>query len=143
MPAQPEPLDLYEPFAAKVIARKADEIDLMLRKHRDYGPTNIVTAPGGPVNGLAVRLHDKIARLANLDASGGTPEYESLIDTATDIANYGTILGLVLAGDWPGTEIPTDPEPVQEEACQDDCCDPNGDPFERMYARPTNRNVWF
>jgi hypothetical protein len=79
------------------------QVELLLSKHRDYGPTNISNAPGGPLNGLRVRLHDKLARLNHLVDSGADPEHESLADTAADIANYGTILSLVLRGEWPST----------------------------------------
>ena len=37
--------------------------ELLLSKHKDYGPTNISRAPGGALNGLRVRIHDKIARI--------------------------------------------------------------------------------
>lgn len=85
---------------------KAQEAALLLRKHHDYGPGNIARSPGGPIMGLAVRLHDKVARLANLLESGEDPNYEALDDTALDLANYGTILSLVLRGDWPGVDQP-------------------------------------
>lgn len=40
--------------------------DLLLSKHADYGPKNISDSPGGPLNGLRVRMHDKLARINNL-----------------------------------------------------------------------------
>ena len=76
--------------------------DVLLRKHNDYGPENISRAPGGPLMGLAVRLHDKVARLAHLLEKGGEPNFESLEDTFLDICNYGAIGQLVLKGEWPG-----------------------------------------
>lgn len=79
----------------------SDSAELLLSKHRDYGPTNIAGAPGGALNGLRVRLHDKLARLNHLIDTGADPEHESLIDTAVDITNYGLILQLVLLGEWP------------------------------------------
>ena len=82
---------------------KRQEAELLVRKQADYGSLNIAHSPGGPLNGLAVRLADKVSRLANLAGSQAEPNYESLIDTAIDIANYGTILHMVLAGEWPGT----------------------------------------
>jgi len=79
----------------------ADEaVDVLLRKHEDYGPSNIADAPGGAVNGLVVRLHDKVARLSNLTKTGNDPKNESLYDTFLDIANYGLIGMLVLQGKW-------------------------------------------
>lgn len=88
-----------------VQSAKDKEAALLLTKFEDYGPRNIADAPGGPLNGLAVRLHDKVARLAHLLTSRGEPNHESLGDTFLDIANYGTIGQLVLAGDWPGTQL--------------------------------------
>ena len=74
--------------------------DLLLSKHRDYGPKNITDAPGGAINGLRVRMHDKLARINNLDDSGAKPEHESLEDSFKDMANYAIIGLLVLRGKW-------------------------------------------
>ncbi len=74
--------------------------DLLLSKHRDYGPKNISDAPGGPINGLRVRMHDKLARINNLTDSGADPEHESLEDSFKDMANYAIIGLLVLRGKW-------------------------------------------
>ena len=43
---------------------------LLISKHEDYGPTNISKSPGGPVNGLRVRIWDKFARINNLIDNG-------------------------------------------------------------------------
>jgi hypothetical protein len=74
--------------------------DLLLSKHRDYGPKNITDAPGGAINGLRVRMHDKLARINNLVDSGADPEHESLEDSFKDMANYAIIGLLVLRGKW-------------------------------------------
>jgi hypothetical protein len=74
--------------------------DLLLSKHRDYGPKNISQAPGGPINGLRVRMHDKLARISNLVDSGADPQHESLEDSFKDMANYAIIGLLVLRGQW-------------------------------------------
>ena len=74
--------------------------DLLLSKHKDYGPKNISQAPGGPINGLRVRMHDKLARINNLIDSGASPEHESLEDSFKDMANYAIIGLLVLRGKW-------------------------------------------
>ena len=79
----------------------SDEIiDILIKKHNDYGPNNIAKAPGGAVNGLAVRLHDKIERLNHLISNGKEPSNESIRDTFIDIANYGIIGLLVLDNKW-------------------------------------------
>ncbi len=78
-----------------------DSADLLLRKHMDYGPKNISLAPGGPLNGLRVRMWDKTARINHLIDSGATPENESLKDSFQDLANYAIISMMVLDGNWP------------------------------------------
>lgn len=74
--------------------------ELLLSKHKDYGPRNIADAPGGAINGLRVRMHDKLARINNLVDSGKDPEHESLEDSFKDMANYAVIGLLVLRGEW-------------------------------------------
>ena len=75
--------------------------DLLISKHKDYGPKNISLSPGGPLNGLRVRMWDKLARINNLVDTGAKPENESLEDSFKDMANYAIIGLLVLQGKWP------------------------------------------
>ena len=89
-------------FEAAIIARKA--IELLVQKHDDYGPSNISDAPGGPLNGLSVRLHDKVARLNNLLSNNKEPQNESVQDTFIDILNYALIALLVIEGKWDSTK---------------------------------------
>ena len=78
-----------------------DELmSLLLKKHKDYGPKNIADAPGGALNGLRVRIHDKLARINNLVDTGDTPQHESLEDSFKDMANYAIIGLLVLRKHW-------------------------------------------
>ena len=101
--AAPDPADMVA-FADIVDERKIAEAGTLVSKHRDYGPYNIARAPGGPLVGLAVRLHDKVSRLAHLLESDVDPEHEALEDTLLDIANYGTIGQMVCRGEWPGVD---------------------------------------
>jgi hypothetical protein len=78
--------------AAKEVA------DLVIRKQKDYGPKNIMNSVVGPELSIAVRLNDKLARLANLVQKGATPKNETLLDTADDIIGYGLVLKMVLNG---------------------------------------------
>lgn len=73
---------------------------LLMKKHLDYGPKNISQSPGGPLNGLRVRMWDKLARINNLVDTGATPQNESLQDSFMDMANYAIIGLMVLNGDW-------------------------------------------
>lgn len=82
--------------AAQKAAKEVAE--LVNRKQRDYGASNILNSVVQPELAIAVRLNDKVARLANLVQSGATPENESLIDTANDIMGYGLVLKMVLEG---------------------------------------------
>lgn len=96
-----QPAGHVNEFEKAVGAAFAEASALLLSKHRDYGPQNIAAAPGGPINGLRVRLYDKLARLNHLYEQGADPSHEALRDTALDVANYGLILLLVLDGKWP------------------------------------------
>jgi hypothetical protein len=77
-------------------------LTILYKKHEDYGPMNIAGAPGGAMNGLRVRMYDKLARLNNLVDTGDTPNYESIEDTLIDLANYAIIGLLVQRGQWEG-----------------------------------------
>ena len=75
--------------------------NLLIKKHHDYGPKNISQSPGGPLNGLRVRMWDKVARINNLLDSGVTPSNESLRDSFIDLLNYSAIAMMVLDETWP------------------------------------------
>ena len=82
-----------------------DAFNLLLRKHENYGPLNVSASPGGALNGLRVRLHDKSARWNNmLDNQREDRVGEDLIETFTDALNYCAIAVLVLKNQWPGME---------------------------------------
>ena len=53
------------------------------------------------MNGLQVRMHDKIARINNLLSKDITPENESLRDSFIDLLNYSAIALMVLDNKWP------------------------------------------
>jgi len=93
-------MEINKEFEQSVKDVYNEAMALLLRKHKDYGPKNISASPGGAVNGLRVRIHDKLARINNLYDSGATPENESLRDSFIDMANYALIALLVLDGNW-------------------------------------------
>ena len=83
------------------INNTVDELSkLLISKHKDYGPKNISQAPGGAINGLRVRMHDKLARINNLVDTKANPEHESLEDSFKDMANYAIIGLLVMRKQW-------------------------------------------
>jgi len=80
--------------------------NLLISKHHDYGPKNIAHSPGGALNGLRVRMWDKVARINNLIDSNVAPSNESLRDSFLDLLNYSAIAMMVLDRKWP--ELPED-----------------------------------
>ena len=112
----PDPRDQYgnrdsstAPYTDKVNPEFATDVwrimdtagNLLIRKHHDYGPKNIAHSPGGALNGLRVRMWDKIARINNLLDSGVQPSNESLRDSFLDLLNYSAIAMMVLDETWP------------------------------------------
>ena len=76
---------------------------ILVQKQADYGPRNIASAPGGPINGLLVRMNDKMQRLINLTYDNlNDPENEAIRDSYEDLANYCVIALMVLDGEWEG-----------------------------------------
>ena len=76
---------------------------LLIRKHKDYGPKNISSAPGGALNGLIVRKHDKFERIKNLffNKKDSKPQFETLRESFIDDLNYSAIAMMVIDGKWP------------------------------------------
>jgi hypothetical protein len=74
---------------------------ILVKKQTDYGAGNIANAPGGPLNGLRVRIYDKVSRINNLVDNNKEPENESLKDSFLDLANYAVIALMVLEDKWP------------------------------------------
>ena len=96
-------MDGMDKFTADVFKHTEALAYLLIKKQLDYGPKNIALAPGGPLNGLRVRMFDKISRINHLIDTGATPQNESLRDSFMDLANYGIIAMMVLDGQWEGT----------------------------------------
>lgn len=84
-----------ETFDGACMQEAVDIAHLVTKKQKDYGPANITTFG---LEGVMIRLSDKINRLINLIQSNKNPENESLQDTFTDIAGYA-IIGLMLQHD--------------------------------------------
>ena len=97
---------LDDKFISDVWAILDSAGNLLIRKHHDYGPKNIAHSPGGALNGLRVRMWDKVARINNLLDSKVSPSNESLRDSFLDLLNYSAIAMMVLDKPWP--ELPND-----------------------------------
>lgn len=92
------PLAEFEENAMEVYG---ELLDLLVTKHGDYGPAAINRAPGGALNGVMVRLHDKYERLRHLQAVGISPTHEAIRDSYLDLANYAVISLMLIDGTWP------------------------------------------
>lgn len=98
-------MENIEQFRKDVSRVMVEMRDLMVRKQSDYGPHAVNNAPGGALQGINVRLHDKMCRVANLLAKGGEAQVsdESILDTYRDMANYAVIAVMYMEGTWPGS----------------------------------------
>ena len=98
--SQDKPVDPIVEFSIKVGNIAAEVASLVVAKQQDYGSKNISNAPGGAMNGLLVRMHDKLARWANLFNTKAKPKHETIEDTLKDIAGYAIIALMVERGLW-------------------------------------------
>lgn len=91
---------------AQLDAALAEVRKVMLERHAKYGPGNIANAPGGPLNGLRVRMHDKQARINNYVDTGAAADFDddALRDAFVDTIGYGLIGLMVLDDVWPGLQ---------------------------------------
>ena len=91
-------ITLDQAFAKSEDVTSASSVLPLLRsKMEDYGYDNIDRFG---LDGLLVRLHDKIARLENLWERGAEANNESLTDTHIDIIGYCIIGCMVVRDLW-------------------------------------------
>lgn len=80
---------------ATVGAYDDELLQLLVKKQSDYGHGNILSAENiglSPIDGVRLRLQDKIARVKNLESKGLEPNNESVKDSYMDIAGYAVII---------------------------------------------------
>jgi hypothetical protein len=94
-------VNVPRPFINNVWKVGDEVTNILIKKQADYGPHNIGRAPGGALNGLIVRIHDKVSRILHLTSNDVDPQNESLRDSYVDLANYALIALMVLDGTWP------------------------------------------
>lgn len=82
----------YEHEVRKLCASIAE---LCIVKHKSYGTANLLNSPFKPRTVLAVRLYEKVARMANLIESGHVPANETYMDTLMDIMGY-SVAGIMI-----------------------------------------------
>ncbi len=98
-----------EPSFLIAVADVFDEAeDLLIGRHRDYGPGNIANGYPDPLTALVVRMGDKMERIKNLLSSDSPTYGERLRDSWLDLANYGLIGVMVIDGNWPGVKASRD-----------------------------------
>ena len=83
--------------AAGVDINQENLFETLVRKQNDYGPENIARFGR---DGIMVRLHDKIARLENLAASGRDPKNESVSDNYLDVIGYCSVGAMWESGEF-------------------------------------------
>ena len=87
-----------------------EQYELFLHKQHDYGPQNIAVGTA-LVNdedkrlslmGIWFRINDKVERIKTLIMRGddGSLEDEGLVDSYSDISNYGVMAQVVARGKW-------------------------------------------
>jgi hypothetical protein len=90
-------------------------IDTLIRKQRDYGPTNINKFG---ITGIIIRMYDKVGRLTNLSSSNKKIEIEeTLFDTALDLVGYCAIANM-----WINNTFNTPMISSKEETGNDNNC---------------------
>ena len=104
LPAAAQGLSVSFVFDVASVFDEAEE--LLLGRHRDYGPGNIANGYPDPLTALVVRMGDKFERIKNLMRSDRlTPTYgERLRDSWLDLANYSLIGVMVQDKTWPGVK---------------------------------------
>lgn len=86
-------------FQDAVTEQATDLVETLIRKQLDYGGQPI--ARWG-LQGIVIRLSDKLERIINLQQLKKDPEVsESIEDTLRDIAGYAILGLLVEQGDFP------------------------------------------
>ena len=79
-----------------------ERLDLGEKKHKDYSSA-IDTLGLSGVNGIAVRLLDKVGRALSLTkANASDINFESIRDTFIDIGNYADYAVAMIDGKWHG-----------------------------------------
>ena len=100
----------YQGMTSEFKKIQREQYELFLHKQHDYGPQNI--AVGQPlVNdeekrlslmGIWFRINDKVERIKTILMRGdnGSVEGEGLVDSYSDISNYGVMAQVVARGKW-------------------------------------------
>ena len=91
--------DIQTDMGRRMLDLMVELVELFDRKHRDYGPRNILSS-GEP--GVVVRCSDKVERLRHLLITnpGVQPNNEAIEDSWMDLSVHAAIGALVHKGEW-------------------------------------------
>ena len=100
----------YPEMTGEVLKIQSEQYELFCRKQYDYGPQNnavgtILKTPEDiklSLLGLWFRMNDKIERMKTLLLRNGenSVEGEPVIDSFSDVSNYGVMAQVVSRGKW-------------------------------------------
>ncbi len=87
-----------------------EQYELFLHKQHDYGPQNIAVGTALindedkrlSLMGIWFRINDKVERIKTILLRGddGSLKGEGLVDSYSDISNYGVMAQVVASGKW-------------------------------------------
>ena len=102
--------DKYPGMTSEFQKIQREQYELFLHKQHDYGPQNIAVGQmlvneeekRLSLMGIWFRINDKVERIKTLIMRGddGSLENEGLVDSYSDISNYGVMAQVVARGKW-------------------------------------------
>jgi len=102
--------DKYPEMTAEFQKIQREQYELFLHKQHDYGPQNIAVGQmlvneeekRLSLMGIWFRINDKVERIKTILMRGdnGSLEGEGLVDSYSDISNYGVMAQVVARGKW-------------------------------------------
>ena len=102
--------DKYPEMTSEFLKIQQEQYALFLHKQHDYGPQNIAVGQmlvneeekRLSLMGIWFRINDKVERIKTILMRGdnGSLEGEGLVDSYSDISNYGVMAQVVARGKW-------------------------------------------
>ena len=102
--------DKYPEMTSEFQKIQREQYELFLHKQHDYGPQNIAVGQmlvdegekRLSLMGIWFRINDKVERIKTILMRGdnGSLEGEGLVDSYSDISNYGVMAQVVARGKW-------------------------------------------
>ena len=102
--------DKYSEMTSEFKKIQQEQYELFLHKQHDYGPQNIAVGQmlvneeekRLSLMGIWFRINDKVERIKTILMRGdnGSLEGEGLVDSYSDISNYGVMAQVVARGKW-------------------------------------------